>query len=68
MYRKSFYEALANFIGLICSLFFIGMIIWCIVAFIDWEITNSMWRTLLILVIGYGSTQVLFRYIKRTLE
>ena len=68
MYRKSFYEALANFVGLICSLFFIGMVIWCIVAFIDWEITNSMWRTLLILVIGYGSTQVLFRYIKRTLE
>lgn len=66
--QRSFYEALANFVGLICSLFFIGMIIWCIVAFIDWEITNSMWRTLIILTIGYGSTQVLFRYIKRTLE
>ena len=68
MYRKSFYEALANFVGLICSLFFIGMIIWCVTAFIDWEITNSMWRTLLILVIGYGSTQVIYRYIKHTLE
>ena len=68
MYRKSFYEAFANFVGFICSLFFIGMIIWCIVAFIDWEITNSMWRTLLILVIGYVSTQVLFRYIKRSIE
>lgn len=66
--QRSFYEVLVNFIGLICSLFFIGMIIWCIVAFIDWEITNSMWRTLIILTIGYGSTQVLFRYIKRTLE
>lgn len=66
--QRSFYEALANFVGLICSLFFIGMIIWCIVAFIDWEITNPMWRTLLVLTIGYGSTQVLFRYIKRTLE
>lgn len=68
MYRKSFYEALANFIGLICSLFFIGMVVWCIVAFIDWEITNSMWRTLIILVIGYGSTQVLYRSIKQALE
>lgn len=66
--QRSFYEALANFVGLICSLFFIGMIIWCIVAFIDWEITNSMWRTLLVLAIGYGSTQALFRYIKRTLK
>lgn len=66
--QRSFYEVLVNFIGLICSLFFIGMIIWCIVAFIDWEITNSMWRTLLILAIGYGSTLALFRYIKRTLE
>lgn len=65
---RSFYEVLANFIGLICSLFFIGMIIWCIVAFIDWEITNSMWRTLIILAIGYVSTQALYRYIKRTLE
>ena len=68
MYRNSFDEAVVNFIGLICSLFFIGMVIWCIVAFIDWEITNSMWRTLLILVIGYVSTQALYRYIKRTLE
>lgn len=68
MYHRSFYKALANFIGLICSLFFIGMIVWCIVAFIDWEITNSMWRTLLILAIGYVSTQVLFRYIKRSIE
>lgn len=66
--QRSFYEALANFVGLICSLFFIGIIIWCIVAFIDWEITNPMWRTLLVLAIGYGTTQVLFRYIKRTLE
>lgn len=68
MYCNSFYEVLANFVGLICFLFFVGMIIWCIVAFIDWEITNSMWRTLLVLVIGYGSTQALYRYIKRTLE
>lgn len=66
--QRSFYEALANFVGLICSLFFIGMIIWCIVAFIDWEITNSMWRTLLILAIGYGSTLALFHYIKRSIE
>ena len=65
---RSFYEALANCIGFICSLFFIGMLIWCIVAFIDWEITNSMWRTLIILAIGYVSTQALYRYIKRTLE
>lgn len=66
--QRSFYEVLVNFIGLICSLFFIGMIIWCIVAFIDWEITNPMWRTLLVLAIGYGTTQALFHYIKRTLE
>ena len=66
--QRSFYEALANFIGLICSLFFIGMIIWCIAAFIDWEITNPMWRTLLILVIGYVSTQAIYRYIKRSIE
>ena len=68
MYRNSFDEAVVNFIGFICSLFFIGMLIWCIVAFIDWEITNSMWRTLLVLAIGYGTTQALFHYIKRTLE
>lgn len=66
--QRSFYKALANFVGLICSLFFIGMIIWCIVAFIDWEITNSMWRTLLILVIGYVSTQAIYHSIKHTLE
>jgi len=68
MYRRSFYEAFANFVGFICSLFFIGMLIWCIIAFIYWEITNSMWRTLIILAIGYGSTLALYRYIKRTLE
>lgn len=66
--QRSFYEALANFVGLICSLFFIGMIIWCIVAFIDWEITNSMWRTLLVLAIGYVSTQAIYRSIKHTLN
>lgn len=68
MYRKSFYEAFANFVGFICFLFFIGMLIWCIVAFIYWEITNSMWRTLIILVIGYGSTLTLYHSVKRTLE
>jgi hypothetical protein len=65
---KPFTEALAGFTGLICSLFFIGIVIWCITAFIAQEVTNAMWITLTILVIGYGSTQVLFRYIKRTLE
>lgn len=65
---KPFTEALANFVGLICSLFFIGIVIWCITAFIDREVTNAMWRALLILVIGYVSTQGLYRYIKRTLE
>lgn len=65
---KPFTEALAGFTGLICSLFFIGIVIWCITAFIDREVTNAMWITLTILVIGYGSTLSLYNYIKQALE
>lgn len=67
MYRNSFDEAIINFVGFMCSLFIIGIVIWCITAFIYWEITNTMWRTLIILGGGYGSTLALYHYLKRIL-
>lgn len=67
MYRNPFDEAVVNFIGAIVSLFFIGLIIWCIVAFIDWEVSNTMWRVLFLLGVGYGSTLALYHYLKKLL-
>lgn len=61
-------EAMAGFVGLICSLFSMGIMIWCIVALIDLEISSSMRMAIIILMIGYGITFSLYRYIKRTLE